>query len=73
MPPSWINHFPTLIKGSEVSVDLYIDKTGKTKGAVSRERSLVVNGESQITVTIQDGKLEQLCGALAENLVYMAT
>jgi len=60
--------FQPFIKGSEVSVDLYIDKTGKTKGAVSRERSLVVNGESQITVTIQDGKLEQLCGALAEKL-----
>lgn len=60
--------FQPYIDGSEVSVDVYIDLKGKTKGVIVRERSLIVNGESQITVTIREKKLEEMSAALAERL-----
>ncbi|SDF57702.1 carbamoyl-phosphate synthase large subunit [Methanolobus vulcani] len=60
--------YQPFIFGKEYSVDLYVDKTSKTKGIVVRERELVVNGESQITVTLRNDKLEKLCGKLAESI-----
>ncbi len=51
--------FQPFIEGSELSIDAYIDTTGKTKGIVMRKRELVVNGESQITTTIQEPALEK--------------
>ncbi|WP_300665437.1 NAD-dependent epimerase/dehydratase family protein [Fluviicola sp.] len=46
--------FQPFIKGSELSIDAYIDTSGKVKGIVMRKRELVVNGESQITTTVQN-------------------
>lgn len=60
--------FQPFIQGEELSVDLYVDKKGKTKGVVARERSLVVNGESQITTTVEHPQLEKLSAELAEKL-----
>ncbi|HCJ66892.1 MAG TPA: epimerase, partial [Elusimicrobia bacterium] len=60
--------FQPYITGKEFSVDLYISLKGKTKGVVVRERQLIVDGESQITATIKDKKLEQICSSLAEKL-----
>lgn len=60
--------FQPYISGREVSVDLYLDKKGKTKGAVSRTRELVVNGESQITTSFKNQELETLCASLAEKM-----
>lgn len=60
--------FQPFISGQEVSVDLYIDLKGKTKGAVSRLRQLVVDGESQITTTIKNKELEAICFVFAEQL-----
>ncbi len=51
--------FQPFIEGSELSIDSYIDSTGKVKGIVMRRRELVVNGESQITTTVQNSALEQ--------------
>ncbi|MEM5598054.1 ATP-grasp domain-containing protein [Niallia circulans] len=56
------------IEGQEISVDLYVGKNGKAKGAICRTRDLVVNGESQITTTIQDQRLEELATVLVEKL-----
>lgn len=56
------------IKGRELSVDLYVTKKGKAKGAVARERNLVINGESQITTTVANSDLEKVCIEMAEKL-----
>lgn len=55
-------------EGIEYSVDLYLNKEGKAKGVVVRKRSLVVNGESQITETLRYPQLEMLSVRLAETL-----
>ncbi|MCX6327719.1 MAG: ATP-grasp domain-containing protein [Bacteroidia bacterium] len=60
--------FQPFIEGKEFSVDVYIDKTGKAKGAVVRSRDLILNGESQITSTISNPQLETLCCNIAEKL-----
>jgi len=60
--------FQPFIEGKEVSVDLYVTKKGKTKGAVVRTRDLIIDGESQITESIRNSKLEQVCSSLAEKL-----
>ncbi|OFZ80494.1 MAG: carbamoyl-phosphate synthase [Bdellovibrionales bacterium RIFOXYD1_FULL_53_11] len=58
--------FQPYIEGQELSIDLYVDRSGKTKGAVSRIRLLVVSGESQITATCRNDGLELLCSQIAE-------
>jgi carbamoyl-phosphate synthase large subunit len=60
--------FQPFIKGSEVSVDLYIGRSGKVQGAISRKRNIVVNGESQITSVIDIPKLESLCLKIVKKL-----
>jgi carbamoyl-phosphate synthase large subunit len=60
--------FQPYIYGRELSIDLYVDTSNRTKGAVARNRVLVVNGESQITTTLRNQKLEQLCSDLSEKL-----
>lgn len=60
--------FQPYIEGTEYSIDVYVDFKGKSKGAVVRERVLVVNGESQVTRTVRDERLEQLGLELAETL-----
>lgn len=60
--------FQPYIAGKEASVDVYVDRTGKVKGAIARTRDLVVHGESQITTTFENKNLEQLCAGLAEKL-----
>lgn len=60
--------FQPFINGREVSVDLYVGKDGMCKGVVARTRELVVNGESQITRTIRNEKLEIMCIKIAEHL-----
>ncbi|MBU8881195.1 ATP-grasp domain-containing protein [Bacillus sp. FJAT-29790] len=60
--------FQPMIEGIEVSVDLYLDKWGKTKGVISRTRDKVVNGESQMTKTKCIPELEKTCSDVAEKL-----
>ncbi|NGX43033.1 MAG: hypothetical protein K940chlam7_01324 [Chlamydiae bacterium] len=60
--------FQPYVKGDEVSVDLYVDRTGKTKGVIARKREMVVNGESQVTNTFRDENLEKMCANMAEEL-----
>lgn len=59
---------PYIPGGKEMSVDLYVDKRGGAKGAVVRERTLVIDGESQITKIIRDKKLEKIVTQAAEKL-----
>lgn len=60
--------FQPFIEGKEFSVDVYIDKKGKAKGAIARTRDLIVNGESQITTSVSNQKLEALCCQVVESL-----
>jgi carbamoyl-phosphate synthase large subunit len=60
--------FQPYVVGKEASIDVYVNKQGKTKGVVTRTRDLVVDGESQVTTTFRDKDLEQLCVSLAEKL-----
>ncbi len=60
--------FQPFISGMEMSVDLYLSQQGKAVGCVVRKREVVVNGESQITVTVRHPELEALCIRLAEAL-----
>ncbi|ADU95593.1 protein of unknown function DUF201 [Geobacillus sp. Y412MC52] len=60
--------FQPFIAGAEFSIDLYMTRTGRVKGAVARTREYVVNGESQITTTIRNEKLEDMCIAVASYL-----
>lgn len=60
--------FQPYIKGEELSVDLYLDQSGKTKGVIVRQRNLVVGGESQVTTTIQNEVVEKMCSKMAEEL-----
>lgn len=60
--------FQPYVCGEEMSVDLYIDINGKTKGTVARVREFVINGESQITVTCKENALEDLCSDMVQKL-----
>ena len=62
--------FQPYIKGKEASIDIYISKTGKIKGMVARQRDTIINGESQITSTFRNEKLEQLCADFVENMSF---
>jgi carbamoyl-phosphate synthase large subunit len=52
--------FQPYVEGEEVSVDSYLDFNNQIKGIVLRKRELVIGGESQITTTFRDSKLEEL-------------
>lgn len=56
------------IQGCEASVDLYLDKYGRAKGVIARKRDIVIDGESQITSTFRNEKLEKLCVEMAQTL-----
>lgn len=60
--------YQPFIQGKEYSVDVYVNRNGKSKGAIARERVMVVDGESQITRTIENEKLTNLSMNLAEDL-----
>jgi len=56
------------IRGREYSVDLYITGKGEPVGAICRERVLVQNGESQVTVSSPMPEVENLCLSAAQKL-----
>lgn len=59
--------FQPFIQGMECSIDTYIAKDLKAKGAIVRQRNWIVNGESRITTTFRDESLEQLCSVIGEH------
>lgn len=60
--------FQPFVEGKEHSVDIYISKQGVVKGVVARTRDVVVNGESQVTTTVNNPALENLAAKLATDL-----
>jgi len=53
--------FQPFIQGREYSVDIYITGNGTPKGVVARLRDVVINGESQVTTTVRNDRLENAC------------
>lgn len=60
--------FQPFVRGKEYSIDVYVDRKGKTKGVLARERNVVVDGESQVTTIIKKRKVERIIGSMAEKL-----
>jgi carbamoyl-phosphate synthase large subunit len=52
--------FQPFVEGVEISVDAYIDKNNLVHGVVLRRRDQVVDGESRITTTINNEKIEKM-------------
>ena len=60
--------FQPFISGREISVDGYVDRTGRVHGLVARTRDVVVRGESQVTTTLPDAALLARLRPLVETL-----
>lgn len=60
--------FQPYIEGKEYSVDLYIDRSKKVNGVIARSRDVIIGGESQVTSSLKDKAMEDLCIAVAEHL-----
>lgn len=60
--------FQPYVEGREISIDAYLSKKSKVKGMVLRTRDIVVQGESQITTTFQDEKIQLQCTEILESL-----
>lgn len=60
--------FQPLISGEEISIDAFATKAGAVHGLVLRRRTKVVNGESQITITLRDAALEAQAKTVLERL-----
>lgn len=56
------------VSGREYSIDVYVDRKGKAKGVLVRERNVVVDGESQVTTIVKKEKAERIIGSMAEKL-----
>jgi RimJ/RimL family protein N-acetyltransferase/predicted ATP-grasp superfamily ATP-dependent carboligase len=50
--------FQPLVEGRELSADAFVSRAGDVRGVVLRWRDLVVGGESQVTTTFSDARLE---------------
>lgn len=50
--------YQPMIEGPEISVDAYMTLSGDVHGLVLRRRDRVAGGESQVTTTFRDAKLE---------------
>ena len=60
--------FQPFVSGKEVSVDAYVEANKSVKGIVMRERVIVINGESQVTQTIDDSFLEDSFKKIIESM-----
>jgi carbamoyl-phosphate synthase large subunit len=56
--------FQPFVSGREISIDAWLDHSGRVKGLVLRGRDLVVNGESQITTTFRNEAYETQAAAI---------
>jgi carbamoyl-phosphate synthase large subunit len=60
--------FQPHVQGDEYSVDSYVERNGNVKGIICRRRDVLQNGESQVTTTVRDSRLEQACRSSIEAL-----
>lgn len=50
--------FQPFIKGSEISIDTWVDRSHHPRGVILRERNTVKGGEAKVTTTFRDTELE---------------
>lgn len=60
--------FQPLVAGSEISIDAWLTSAGAVHGLVLRRRDRVVHGESQVTTTFSDARLEAQAAGVLERL-----
>lgn len=60
--------FQPYIQGEEFTIDLFLDHAHQVKGCVIRRRDLILEGESQVSTTLQESHLEKLIVKAAETL-----
>ena len=60
--------FQPYIEGVELSIDLYVTKSRIVKGVIPRTRDVIIRGESQITTTVRNGFLEEMCSNFARDI-----
>ena len=60
--------YQPFIEGHEFSIDIYINKSGESVGSVTRSRDRIVDGESQVTTTVEMPGIEAMCTAAARVL-----
>ena len=60
--------FQPFVEGNEYTVDVYSDKNGKIKGCIPRRRIQIINGESQISQTEKNVKLQAFVNDLVQNI-----
>ena len=60
--------FQPFVKGSEFSVDTYTTLRGDVVGAIARRRDVIEFGESQVTTSIHDPRIESLGIQLSDSL-----
>lgn len=70
---SWAQHlkdpiFQPFIKGEEYSIDVFLSSDHSLKAGIVRKRELVIDGESQITYTLDNQEMKALCLKTAEVL-----
>ena len=60
--------FQPHVDGQEISIDAWLDRQHQVKGVILRRRDCVVNGESQVTTTFSDARLEAQATAILQSL-----
>ncbi len=58
--------FQPFVGGREISIDAWLDRAGCVKGLVLRGRDTVVRGESQVTTTFRDDRIETAAREILE-------
>ena len=62
--------FQPYLDGQEISIDAWLDRQHQVKGLILRRRDRVVNGESQVTTTFSDARLEAQATAILQSLQF---
>ncbi len=60
--------YQPMVRGREISADCWLDSESRAKGVVLRTRDTVVRGESQVTTTFRNERIESTVARLAECL-----
>ena len=60
--------YQPMVDGYEISIDAWLDCEHRVKGLVLRKREQVVNGESRVTTTFSDGRIEATASQILEAL-----
>ncbi|MEH6518709.1 MAG: NAD-dependent epimerase/dehydratase family protein [Halioglobus sp.] len=55
--------YQPFVEGQEISIDAWMNEACEPRGVVLRRRDKVVNGESQVTTTFRDSRIEALAMA----------